>query len=213
LKRPLTRLKSGLELALNDADRHGAGTEVISQALVDIDGVLKTLNALMDIARAESGLGHEHLERLDLSELAASLSDIYAPLLEHKGASIATSLEGGAYIRGHRELLTQAIVNLLENAARFTPKGSVLSVAVARAGHTVDLRIADGGPGIPAGERERVLERFVRLDGARSDDGSGLGLSLVAAVAKLHGARLSLEDNEPGLRVVLTFDRSEVEGS
>jgi len=213
LKRPLTRLKSGLELSLREANRDGVASEVVTQALVDVDGVLKTLNALMDIARAESGLGHEHLERLDLGELALSLADIYAPLLEHKGVELTTSLEGSAYIRGHRELLTQAIVNVLENAARFAPSGSKIALSLARAQingrSTVELRIVDGGPGIPAGERERVLERFVRLDGARGGDGSGLGLSLVAAVAKLHGAELRLEDNEPGLRVVLTFDRSE----
>ena len=208
LKRPLTRLKSGLELALRNTERTPISPDVVTQALVDVDGVLKTLNALMDIARAESGLGHEHLEQLDVAELAASLADIYAPLLEHKGVELATSLAGGAYIRGHRELLTQAIVNLLENAARFAPSGSRLSVSVENSPGNVELRIADAGPGIPAEERQRVLERFVRLDGARSGDGSGLGLSLVAAVAKLHGAQLSLDDNEPGLRVVLRFERS-----
>jgi signal transduction histidine kinase len=201
LKRPLTRLRSGLELALRHTD--AAQSDALAQALVDTDAVLKTLNALMDIARAEAGLGQEHLEALDLGALATTLGEFYQPLLEEKQVTLDMAVASGCYVLGHRELLSQAIANLLENASRYSPHGGKVTLTLAAVNGRAHLTIADQGPGIPGPERTRVLGRFVRLDGARSDDGSGLGLSLAAAVARLHGAQLRLEDNGPGLRVVL----------
>jgi len=213
LKRPLTRLRSGLELAHRNAEPDSPNAEVLSQALVDVDAVLRTFNALLEIARADAGLEQTHFATLDLGALVGDLADIYTPLLEQQGVGLDSALASGCRIRGHRELLTQAIANVLENAARYAPAGSRLELALVDAGARVELSIADRGPGIPEAERTRVLERFVRLDDARSADGAGLGLSLVAAVARLHGATLRLLDNAPGLRVVLSFARDPSRGS
>lgn len=205
LKRPLTRLRSGLELAQRKAVTGDADVELLERALGDVDGLLRTFNALLEIARAETGLEQQHFTRIDLCELVTSLVDVYTPLMEERRLALDVDLRPETSLRGHRELLTQAIANLFENAARFAPSGSRIEVAVAAHADRIELVVADHGPGIPAADRERVLERFVRLDDARSVDGAGLGLSLVAAVARLHGAALGLRDNGPGLRVVMAF--------
>ena len=200
LRSPLTRLRARLELARNN-----------DEALAELDGILATFDTLVRIARAEAGDQRLDLNPIDLSMLAAEIADLYRPLAEDNGQSLTTDIAAGLRVRAHRQLLAQALSNPLENAVKFAPAGTAIDLRARQDGAVVRLAVSDSGPGIPAADRERVLERFTRLDGSRSTRGSGLGLSLVAAVAKLHDASLELGDNNPGLIVTLRFATAEQE--
>ena len=178
---------------------------VLEQTNAEIETVLHTFESLISIAHAEAGLNRLALAPLDLSELVDDLAELYRPIAEDAGLELAIEAAPEVSVEGHRQLLGQALANLLDNAIKFTPAGGRVTVALTREGGVPVLAVADSGPGIPEADRDRVLDRFVRLDEARGAPGNGLGLSLVAAVAKLHGARLALADNAPGLRVTLTF--------
>jgi signal transduction histidine kinase len=162
-----------------------------------------TLDALLRIALAETGTVAR--EPVDLSELVASVVELYAPVSEERGIQLDSSVAPGAQVQGSRQLLAQALANLLDNAIKFTPDGGHIRVVLKGSCNEPEVIVEDNGPGIPADKREIVLGRRVRLDEARKFPGSGLGLSLVAAVTKLHGARLVLDDAAPGLRVSLKF--------
>jgi len=162
-----------------------------------------TLDALLRIALAETGTVAR--EAVDLSELVASMVELYAPVSEERGIRLKSSVIAGVQVQGSRQLLAQALANLLDNAIKFTPEGGHIRVFLRQGGSGPEVIVEDDGPGIPADKREIVLGRRVRLDEARKLPGSGLGLSLVAAVTKLHGARLVLDDAGPGLRVALKF--------
>ena len=144
-------------------------------------------------------------ETVDLSELVASVVELYAPVSEERGIVLNSSVAPGAEVQGNRQLLAQALANLLDNAIKFTPDGGRIQVVLDQSGSAPEVIVQDNGPGIPADKREVVLGRRVRLDEARKFPGSGLGLSLVAAVTKLHGAHLVLGDAAPGLKVSLKF--------
>jgi signal transduction histidine kinase len=204
LKSPLTRLKSNLELALRQRSPEAAETRrAVTRAIAEADAVLATFDALIAIARAEAGTGRAAMESVDLSAVVNDMADLYGPLAEHKGVSLILNIAEGCRITGHRQFLSQAVGNLLDNAVKFTPSGGSIAIALGR--NPDQLIISDSGPGIPAADRARVLQRFVRLDVSRSAAGSGLGLSLVAGVAKLHGAELELSDSDlRGLSVQLT---------
>ena len=162
-----------------------------------------TLDALLRIALAETGTVAR--ESVDLSELVASMVELYEPVSEERGIVLESAVAAGAHVKGSRQLLAQALANLLDNAIKFTPGGGHIRVQLQSAAGGPEVVVEDDGPGIPADKREIVLGRRVRLDEARKFPGSGLGLSLVAAVTKLHGARLVLDDAAPGLRVSLKF--------
>ena len=162
-----------------------------------------TLDALLRIALAETGTVAR--EPVDLSELVASVVELYAPVSEERGIALESSVAPGAKVQGNRQLLAQALANLLDNAIKFTPDGGQIRVVLDASGSAPEVIVEDNGPGIPADKREIVLGRRVRLDEARKFPGSGLGLSLVAAVTKLHGAHLVLDDAGPGLKVSLKF--------
>jgi signal transduction histidine kinase len=152
----------------------------------------------------------------DASEVMHDVAELYEPLADDKGLALKTDAPSPAPVRGSRELLSQAIANLVDNAIKYArpPAGANVPAEIVLAAHTagdrVVLMVADRGPGIPAADRPRVIERFVRLEQSRSQPGSGLGLSLAAAVARLHGGELRLEDNAPGLKVVIALPRSEI---
>ncbi len=202
LRTPLSRMRSRIEVALlADPDR-GEARALLEQTLCDADAMIGSFNALLSIARAEAGSERAAFEPVDLSEVCRDLADLYAPLAEEKGLTFASACLPGLVLQGNRHLLAQALANLLDNAIKYTPAGGRVTLS-GQPGPV--LIVADTGPGIPEAERERVLERFVRLDADRSTPGNGLGLSLVNAVAKLHGAVLRLEDNHPGLRVSLAL--------
>lgn len=206
LRSPLTRLRSRLELTLLQPPAAADYRVAIEQTIEEAERLLATFNALLSIAQAEAGANREALADLDLGALARDVAELYAPAAEEEGLELDLSAAEGLTIRGNRHLLSQALANLLDNAIKYTPAGGRVAVTVARSGAAADLVVADTGPGIPAADRDRVLDRFTRLEASRNTPGSGLGLSLVRAVAHYHHATLTLEDNAPGLRVRLRFE-------
>ena len=205
LRTPLNRLRSRIEVALlQDADR-AEGRTLLEATLADAEAMIGTFNALLDIARAEAGSERSGFETIDLETLGHDLADLYRPLAEDHGLAFELRSAPRLQLRANRHLLAQALANLLDNAIKYTPAGGRVTLDIERAPSGPVITIADSGPGIPEADRARALQRFVRLDATRSTPGNGLGLSLVDAVAKLHGAVLTLVDNRPGLRVSLAF--------
>jgi signal transduction histidine kinase len=205
LRTPLARLRQRLEAALRAAPGSTAEWEAaVEGALADCDRILGIFAALLRIAQVESGARRAGFTRLDLTAVAEAVAEVYAPATEARGQVLETRLAPGLMAWGDRELVTQMLANLVENAVTHGREAGHIQLTLeARPGGGALLAVADDGPGIPEAERERVLRRFHRLDTARSQPGSGLGLALVAAVAELHGMRLTLGDNRPGLRAVL----------
>jgi signal transduction histidine kinase len=214
LRSPLTRLRARMEAALIEVEG-GRGDPVVAlrQALDDADGVLKTFGAVLAIARLEAAAAAPDQTRFDPAALAADVAELYEPLCEEKRLDFAAELAGGLMVRGNREFIAQALANLLDNAVKYTPAGgAVMLRARRRSSGEVELSVTDTGPGVPAADRERVVERFVRLENSRNAPGAGLGLSLVAAVARVHGGRLELDEGPgcidgkgPGLRTALVL--------
>ena len=203
LRTPLNRLQATAEGAMSSLAAGSAERRVLERVTIEVDRMRGTLDALLRIALAETGTVAR--ETVDLSALVASVVELYEPVSEERGITLASEVAPGATVQGNRQLLAQALANLLDNAVKFTPDGGRVRVLLKAAGGTPEVIVEDTGPGIPADKREIVLGRRVRLDEARKFPGSGLGLSLVAAVTKLHGARLVLADAAPGLKVSLKF--------
>jgi len=203
LRTPLNRLQASAEGAMSTLVPGSAERRVLERVTTEVDHMRSTLDALLRIALAETGTVAR--EQVDLSELVGSVVELYAPVSEERGIVLESSVASGAHVRGNRQLLAQALANLLDNAIKFTPDGGHIRVALDGSGSAPQVIVEDNGPGIPADKREIVLGRRVRLDEARNFPGSGLGLSLVAAVTKLHGAHLVLDDAGPGLKVSLKF--------
>ncbi len=210
LKTPLTRLKARVEDALrsNSPEQHRAALE---QTLSEADDLLKTFASLLSIARTEAGEARTGLEATDITELITELGELYEPLAEEAGGTLEVFAAQGLQVTGDRQLLAQAVTNLLDNALKYAvwdkDDGShpelVVRLRADRQGNDVVIDIIDNGPGVPEADRARVVERFVRLDKSRSKPGSGLGLSLASGVASLHRGRLELADAGPGLRARL----------
>ena len=203
LRTPLNRLQATAEGGLTQLAVGSPERRVLERVTTEVDHMRSTLDALLRIALAETGTVAR--EPVDLSELVASVVELYAPVSEERGIALASSVAAGAFVSGSRQLLAQALANLLDNAIKFTPDGGHIHVVLRGSSNEPEVIVEDDGPGIPADKREIVLGRRVRLDEARKFPGSGLGLSLVAAVTKLHGARLVLADASPGLKVSLKF--------
>jgi signal transduction histidine kinase len=199
LRSPLTRMRSRLEMALLDPQDTESQKRAIERTIEDADQLLATFKALLSIADAESSMSP-----LDLGAMAVDIADLYGPAFEERGIAMRCA-EAQGTVLGSRQLLFQAISNLVDNALKHTPAGGTVTMSVLSDAQGVSLKVADTGSGIPAADRDRVLEPFVRLDTSRTTPGSGLGLALVAAIARLHGARIELEDNAPGLAVTLAF--------
>jgi signal transduction histidine kinase len=205
LRTPLARLRNRLEEAkipdINPTERE----EIIEQALKETDHLLSTFNALLRIARIEADERRSGFALLDLAELINDVIELYSPLAEEKEQTIVTNIEPPLPLHGDRDLLFQAFANLLDNTIKYAPVGGQLQADAKKIDSEIVVTIADDGPGIPVESQEEVLQRFVRLDSSRSTPGSGLGLSLVAAVTKMHSGELQLKDNNPGLTIVLTL--------
>lgn len=207
LRTPLNRLRSRIDLVLlgqRDADLYH---RTLEETMAEADNLLATFNAILTISHAESAARLERFEEVDPAVLAGDVAELYEPLADEKGIRVACHAEPGLMLKADRHLLFQALANLVDNAVKYTPAGGEVTVAVSARPGALVVEVADSGPGIPETERDNVLQRFVRLDSTRSTPGNGLGLSLVQAVARLHGARLSLDDNRPGLIVRLEFPR------
>lgn len=206
LRSPISRLRSRLEVTLMDEADPAKYRAALEKTIEEADAVLETFNALLAIALAESGALRKSFERLDLGALVGDAAELYQAAAEELGQKLDVSFAGTPAAMGDRNLLSQAIANLLDNALKHTPAGGAIRLS-ARTGTDgrAEIEVSDTGPGIPAEARTRVLERFARLDNSRTTRGSGLGLSQVAATARLHDADLVLEDAKPGLRVLLRF--------
>jgi signal transduction histidine kinase len=208
LRSPLTRMQGALARAMQPQTGEEERLDAIEAAHNEIERTLATLSAMLDIARAESGLSREMMQAVDLSALLADVTEVFAPIIEDAGQVLTVALPSlPVIIRAHEGLLRQAVGNLLYNASLYAGEGAAVSVSVEEGERVVHLVVADTGPGVLQSQIGRVQERFVRLDPARGAAGSGLGLAIVAACAKLHEGTLLLEDNGPGLRAVLDLRR------
>jgi signal transduction histidine kinase len=208
LRSPLTRMQGALARAMQPQTGEEERLDAIEAAHNEIERTLATLSAMLDIARAESGLSREMMQAVDLSALLADVTEVFAPIIEDAGQVLTVALPSlPVIIRAHEGLLRQAVGNLLYNASLYAGEGAAVSVSVEEGERVVHLVVADTGPGVLQSQIGRVQERFVRLDPARGAAGSGLGLAIVAACAKLHEGTLLLEDNRPGLRAVLDLRR------
>ena len=206
LRTPLSRLRQRLERLQRHPPADGASLDsALGQALDDIDELLNVFQAVLRIARVDSGDIGADFVPIALDELLEELHDTYAPVAESEGQTLHLDLACRARAPGDRELLMQALVNLVENAIRHTPPGTRITLSLHGEGPRVCVAVGDNGPGIPADQRDRVLEPFMRLENSRHTAGNGLGLSLVRSVAALHRASLRLDDAAPGLRVILSF--------
>ena len=214
LRSPLTRLRTRLETAAADIENPDAKQTLFSAA-DDADELLKTFDSVLRIARLEAGERREMLSVIDPKPLLDDIAELYEPACEDRGLTFTSAIEAGHMISADRGLMSQAVSNLVENAIKYTPKGGAihLSLLKNKEGRT-EFSIVDNGPGIPATSRQRVKERFVRLDASRSEPGSGLGLALVDAIADLHRANFILEDGRssddgkrPGLAARFVFPR------
>jgi signal transduction histidine kinase len=215
LKTPLTRLRNRTEQALRTAKSEAEYRAALEGTIEDSEGLIRTFNALLMIARAESGQARDDMSEFDAAEIAHDIGELYEPLAEQKGITLKVEADAPARVQGNRELVSQALANLVDNAIKYAephdkPVNGAAPEIVVQALNEADrilLTVADSGPGIPEADRARVVERFVRLEQSRSQPGSGLGLSLASAVARLHGGELSLEDNQPGLKSVIALPR------
>lgn len=213
LKTPLNRLRNSAEAALRDSRGAEGYREGLEAAIEKADDLIKTFNALLLIARLEAGVVEESAEVFDLGRLVRDVAELYEPVAEEAGLALAIDASEGISIRANRQLVGQAVANLVDNAIKYSAAAAqsevrgdaTVSVKVAARSGAAEISVADRGPGIDAKDRDRALRRFVRLEKSRTQPGTGLGLSLVAAVARLHNGSVRLEDNAPGLRVVVTL--------
>jgi signal transduction histidine kinase len=215
LRTPLTRLRNRCEQALRGVSGTADYRAALESTIAESDDLIRTFDALLLIARAESGQARDNMVEFDAAEIVRDVGELYEPLADEKGLGLTIEAPASAPVRGNRELVSQALANLVDNAIKYAGPDSGVNGAPAAIllkagadGERITLTVADSGPGIAEGDRGRVVERFVRLEQSRSQPGSGLGLSLAAAVARLHGGELKLEDNHPGLRSTIALPRA-----
>jgi signal transduction histidine kinase len=216
LKTPLSRLRNAAEAALRDPRGPQACREGLEHTIEKADELIKTFNALLLVARLEAGVLEENAEAFDAGRLVRDVAELYEPVAEERGLRLVIDVAEGAQLRANRQLVGQAVANLIDNAIKYSAKPAkgdttaveaTIGIGLRDLGAAVEIAVGDHGPGIAPEDRERVLRRFVRLEKSRTEPGTGLGLSLVQAGARLHGGTVGLEDNAPGLRVVLTLPK------
>ncbi|KQP76381.1 ATPase [Methylobacterium sp. Leaf111] len=213
LKTPLTRLRNRAEEALRTAETPDALRAAMEGVIEESDGLIRIFNALLMIARLEGVNAREDFQTFDVAAVVQAVAELYEPLASEQGLALHVETEGAPLtLRGSRELIGQALANLIDNAVKYGGASGEIRLSAARIGDTLLLGVADSGPGIPSEARGRVLDRFVRLEEARSRPGFGLGLSLVNAVVRLHQGTLALEDHAPGLAVVITLPAGDPTG-
>ena len=212
LKTPLTRIRNNVEQSLSQSGKKANYRGALENVLDESENLINTFNALLMISRVEAGSNAAQMESQDLSQIIADIAELYEPAAEEDGFILKTQIEDGLKLDGNRELLSQMASNLIDNAIKYgsakNGEGDEIVVTAKRKQNSIEVTVADNGPGIPADQRKKVLQRFYRLEQSRSEPGSGLGLALVNAIAKMHGATLTLEDNQPGLKIVLNFPKA-----
>src|SRR5262245_28150839 len=204
LRTPLGRLRQHLEDAREHATNTTEYASATEAAIAEADSLLEIFSALLRIAQIEAGAQRSAFIDVDLSGLMRSIADAYAPSAEDSHHKLESSIADGITLIGDRQLLAQMVSNLVENALSHTPVGCTVRLALRKVANRVEIEVSDDGPGIPEAERDKVFDRFYRLDRSRTTAGSGLGLALVKAIATLHGLALRLEDRQPGLAVIAT---------
>ena len=207
LRTPLNRLRIHIEQAARNAAASAPVEDELAAAIAQSEAIDQTFSALLRIAQIEAGARREKFAPVDLAALLGDIGEVYAEVAEDAGQTLLCDVAGAAWVMGDKELLTQTFANMIENAIRHCPSGTGITCKVRVDGNRVTASVSDTGPGIPLGERELVLRRLYRQEKSRTTEGTGLGLSLVKAVADLHGAQLALTDATPGLRVALQFAR------
>jgi len=202
LRTPLGRLRQHLEDAREHATNTTEYAAATEAAIAEADSLLEIFSALLRIAQIEAGAQRSAFTNVDVSGLMRSIVEAYAPSAEDSQHKLESSIADGITLTGDRQLLAQMVSNLVENALTHTPAGSTVRLALRKTGPVIEIEVSDDGPGIPEAERDKVFDRFYRLDRSRTTAGSGLGLALVKAIATLHGLSLRLEDRKPGLAVI-----------
>jgi signal transduction histidine kinase len=205
LRTPITRARTRLEDAAMNARTQDDLRSAIERATDDLDGIVAVFQALLRIAEIEAGARRSAFAIIDVAPLLLDMEELYFAVAEERGINLNSSITGPLPLLGDRDLIQQAIANLLDNALKFSPSGTQISFIAMLHNDTIEISIADQGPGISEADRERATERFFRAESARNTSGSGLGLALVAAVCNLHNGTLRLRDNQPGLRAILSL--------
>lgn len=206
LKTPLTRLRNRAEQALAADDDAPTRREALEATLEESNALIRTFEALLLISRVEAGRALGASDPVDVTLIAHEVAELYEPVAEDEGGAFTLRADGPISVRGNRELIAQALTNLVDNALKHGRRDGHaprVTLTVARRDGTAILAVADDGPGVAEADRRRIFERFTRLEASRTTPGSGLGLALVAAVARLHKGEIDVEDAEPGLRIVL----------
>jgi signal transduction histidine kinase len=205
LRTPLTRLRHRLELACAEDGATNSYKAAIDGAIVDTENILTTFSALLRIGQIEAGAGQKSFQRINLGAIVNNIVEIYGPAAEDRRHLLHATVADDVMVLGDKDLLSQILVNLIENAIVHTPAGTYVAVGLERGKRTVTLTVADNGPGVPPAERDKILRRFYRLERSRSSPGSGLGLSLAAAITAIHNGDISVLDNAPGLKIAITL--------
>lgn len=208
LRTPLARLRTRLEEAASRTQPTDASATIIESSIQQVDEVLSLFAAILRIAEVESGETRRFFAQVDVTSLATDVAESYAPAVADGGRTLLWTVDADLVVQGDRELLAQALVNLVENAQSHTPAGTVIRLTAIRAGQYVCLQVVDNGPGVPNTDLPRITKRFARLDSSRNRKGYGLGLNLVRAVARLHAGRLILENGSPGLVAIIEIPSS-----
>ncbi|MHB1872146.1 MAG: sensor histidine kinase, partial [Steroidobacteraceae bacterium] len=205
LRAPLQRLRTRMDAVLRLPDLQPGMREPVESALREVDRLQRTLATLLQIALAESGAPLASVTPVNLSELLGELAELFEPVARERDLTLSARAAEGLIVEGNRQLLAQMISNLVENALKFVPPGGRIELGLARRGALAHLTVSDNGPGMSAGQRRQAGQPFVRVGPLAGGAGGGLGLLLVGAIARLHRAQLVLEDNEPGVRAVVTL--------
>ncbi|PIE36788.1 MAG: two-component sensor histidine kinase [Gammaproteobacteria bacterium] len=209
LRSPLTRLRNRLEVTLLEERSNDHYRDVLEEAIGDADKLIQTFNSMLNIARLEAGIDHGHWAETPIGDLLEEMAELYSAVAEEQeDLRFESDISFNPSILCNPHLISQMCANLIDNAFKYTPRPGLVELKLLGNDDAFDIVVADNGPGIPESAREKVFERFVRLENERNSPGNGLGLSMVHAVVRLHKARIRLEDNQPGLRVVVSFRRA-----
>jgi signal transduction histidine kinase len=206
LRSPLTRMRANLEKAAGHATAEPE-QQALEAIATDIDLVMRLISATLEIGRAEAGVGRQEFSDFDLTDLLRAICEIYQPVAEERGISLAVDAPASLPYSGNRQLIGRAVANLIGNALKYGGSGGEIRLAAADLGDAAEIIVGDRGPGIPPELRDVAVRKYRRLEAARTTEGSGLGLAMVRAAARLHAGDLVLEDNDPGLRVRLILRR------
>ncbi len=203
LRSPLNRIISRLDAGLRRIDRENPARELLEKNIQDMEGLVATFNSILKISELEARTELQNFSPVDLNAVLADLVEFYEPMASEKNITISTSFNGECTVNAEKNLLTQAFANLLDNSVKFTPENGSIKVNTTHNEEFIEVSISDSGPGIPQHYRDKVFEKFFRIEESRNTKGNGLGLSLVAAITRIHNGQIILSDNAPGLKVTL----------